>query len=87
MLSEQNKDKLAKMCNFTQERYGDKVKQGAEKEYPHLQDEIAILRKQQAEIIQWIYNKFSEDVGLLEFTEYNNIIENIKEISKEELSI
>lgn len=83
MLTNNEKDKLARLCEFGEERYTDKVKEGAQETYPFLADEIAILRKQESVILQWIYEKFGEDIRLPEFIAYNNTIEEIKKKSKE----
>lgn len=83
MITNNEKDKLAQLCEFGEERYTDKVKEGAEENYPFLQDEIAILRKQESVILQWIQEKFGEDIRLPEFIEYNNTIEEIKKKSRE----
>ena len=66
-MTEQEQNELAKLCGYSNERYVDKVIEEAKTIYPFLQDEIAILRKQQAIILQWIYNKFGEDIRLPEF--------------------
>lgn len=83
MFTNNEKDQLSLLCGFGEDRYTDKVKKEAEENYPFLQDEIAILRKQESIILQWIYNKFGEDIRLPEFIEYNNTIEEIKKKSKE----
>ena len=87
MITEKEKDIYAQLSGLSNIRYTDKVKEGVEQYYPYIQDEIAILRKQQSIILNWIKDKFGEDVALPEFTEYNSTIEKIKEQSKSDLSI
>jgi hypothetical protein len=82
MLTNNEKDKLAQLCGLTEERYTDKVKEGAQQIYPYLEDEVAILRK----AIAYLFSKNGEE-GEAEFAEYNAAIEAIKARAKKDLEV
>lgn len=81
MLTNNEKNKLSQLCEYTEERYTDLVKEGAKEAYPFLEDEIAILRK----AVAYLFSKYGED-GEAEFAEYNAAIEAIKTKAKKSLN-
>lgn len=85
-MTEQEKNKLAKLCGYSEERYTDKVKEGVKEKYPHSEDEIAILRKAVAYLFELISSLHSGEINNAEFAEYNAIVEQIKSEAKREVS-
>ena len=77
MLTNNERDKLAQLCEFGEERYTDKVKEGAQAEYPFLADEVAILRK----AIAYLFEKTGIECEA-EFATYNATIEAVKAKAK-----
>lgn len=78
MINKETKRKLASRNGNAKELRKAEIIKEIKKEYPHLDDEVAILRK----IVYVLAKKIKEqhpDVGLSEIEEYNNNIENIKE--------
>lgn len=84
-LTEWEKDKLAKLCGYSEERYTDKVKEGVKEKFPHPEDEIAILRKAVAYLFELISKLHSGEINNAEFAEYNAIVEQIKAEAKKEV--
>ena len=82
MLTNNEQNKLAQLCEYTEERYSDLVKIGAKEFYPFLADEVAILRK----AVAYLFSKYGEDGGA-EFAQYNAEIEAIKEKAKKILEV
>ena len=81
-MTEQEKNKLAKLCGYSEERYTDKVKEGVKEKYPHPEEEIAVLRKAVAHLFDIISTLHSGEVNNEEFAEYHNLVENIKAESR-----
>lgn len=78
MINKETKRKLASRNGNAKELRKAEIIEQIKKEYPHLDDEVAILRK----IVYVLAKKIKEqhpDVDLSEIEEYNNNIENIKE--------
>ena len=80
-MTEQEKNKLAELCGYSEERYTDKVKEGVKKEFT-LEDEVAILRKSVAYLFELISKFHLGELNNAEFTEYNAIVEQIKAETK-----
>ena len=78
MITEDKKDKLAKINGLDKERYEDKVRASVREElFP--EDEIAILRKAVAKLFALVATLHPDEVTHEEFDEYFNLVEKIKE--------
>lgn len=84
-MTENSKNKLAKLCGYSEERYTDKVKEGVRKKYPYPEDEIAILRKAVAYLFELISKLHEGEIDNSEFAEYNSFVEQLKAEAKEVL--
>ena len=82
MITEKEKDRRAKLCGYSEERYTDKVKEGVKKKYPHPEEEIAILRKAVAYLFELISKLHEGEIDNAEFAKYNAIVEQIKAEAK-----
>lgn len=82
MITEKEKDRRAKLCGFSEERYEDKVKEGVKNKYPHPDEEIAILRKAVAYLFELISKLHEGEIDNAEFAEYNAKVEEIKAEAK-----
>ncbi len=81
MITEDKKDKLAKLNGLDKERYEDRVRASVRKEmFP--EDEIAILRKAVAKLFELVAFLHPDEIDKAEFEAYNNLIEAIKEANK-----
>jgi hypothetical protein len=77
MITEERKDRAAKINGLEKERYEDRVRASVRDEmFP--EDEIAILRKSVALLFDIISLLHSEEINNAEFKEYNDRIEAIK---------
>lgn len=79
-MTKNEKNKLAKLCGLVDERYTDMVKEDVKKEY-RLEDEIAILRKLLASILELHKGEIDD----IEFTKYHTFVEQIKASAKEDV--
>lgn len=84
-LTNKDKDRLAILNGLTDERYGDKVRGGAKKTCPFLEDEIAELRKGLAHLYDVLADKFGVNIRSAEFDKHNSIIEGVKAEAKADL--
>lgn len=73
---------LAEKNGLTKELYAQNVRQGARVKYPFSDDEIAILRKTLASVIEALKSLGVELPDLEEFIAYNATIEAIKAYNK-----
>ena len=73
---------LAEKNGLSNELYAQNVRQGARREYPFLDDELAILRKTLALVIESLKGLGIELSNLEEFKAYNEAIEAIKQRNK-----
>ena len=73
---------LAEKNGLSNELYAQNVRQGARIEYPFLDDELAILRKTLALVIESLKGHGIELSNLEEFKAYNESIEAIKQRNK-----
>jgi hypothetical protein len=73
---------LAEKNDLTEELYAQNVRQGAREEYPFPDDELAIIRKTLASVIEALKSLGIELPDLEEFIAYNATIEAIKEYNK-----
>ena len=81
MISEKDKDKLAKLNGLTKERRVDKIRQGVKKKY-RLEDEIAFLRKMNKRLLDLVIELHGKDISddvISEFRKYFDDVETIKE--------
>mgnify|MGYP006874652710 CR=1 FL=1 len=77
MITEERKDRAAKINGLDKERYEDKVRASVrDKMFP--EDEIAILRKAVAKLFEIIAVLHPYEINNAEFKEYNDRIEAIK---------
>jgi hypothetical protein len=77
MITEERKDRAAKINGLDKERYEDKVRAAVREEmFP--EDEIAILRKSVAKLFELVASLHPGEINNAEFAEYNNRIEEIK---------
>lgn len=83
-MTKREKNKLARLCGYSEERYTDLVREGVKKEFT-LEDEVAILRKfcnRLLVCITEIHGSKIVDEITKEFKEYNEKIEAIKNKSR-----
>lgn len=73
---------LAEKNGLSDELYAQNVRQEARGEYPFLADELAILRKTLASVIEALKSIGIELTDLKEFSDYNETIEAIKRRNK-----
>lgn len=81
MLTEREKDKLAILCGWTEERRVDKIKEGVKKEY-RLEDELAITRKMLKRVFDLVVELHGREIAdevIAEFNQYFEYVEKIKE--------
>lgn len=82
MITEDKKDKLAKINGLDKERYEDKVRASVREElFP--EDEIAILRKAVAKLFDLVASLHPDEIDNAEFAEYNALVENIKKNARQ----
>lgn len=81
-MTEQEKNKLAELNGYSEDRYTDKVKEEVKKEQS-LEDEVAILRK----AVAHLYELHEGETPIEEFAEYNSRVEAIKAEAKDALGI
>ena len=82
MITEDKKDKLAKINGLDKERYEDKVRSAVREEmFP--EDEIAILRKAVAKLFELVSYLHPDEIDNAEFAEYNALVENIKKNARQ----
>lgn len=82
-MTEQEKNKLAKLCGFSKERRVDKIKEDIRATIYDSDEQQAILRK----MVKFLYdelnrislNDYSQNPVVREFLEYYKDIENIKD--------
>ena len=86
MVNEQVKQKLAVMNGNLTELRKEKIIKNVKTKYPHLDDEVAILRKMLVILIEKVKQQHP-DIDLTEFNEYNTYIEYCKKEAKKELDI
>ena len=78
--------KLAELNNATSDLYKQEIIKKIKQEYPHLDDEVAILRK----MVVLLAKKVKEqhpDIDLTELLEYDEYVEKSKRITKTELDL
>lgn len=81
MITEERKDRAAKINGLEKERYEDRVRASVRDEmFP--EDEIAILRKAVAKLFEIVASLHPDEIDKAEFEAYNNLIEAIKEANK-----
>lgn len=85
MITENEKNELAKLNEYSEERYTDIVKEKVKEVHPHPEDEIAILRKSVAYLFELISKLHQGEIDNTEFAEYNAKVEQIKAKAKEEV--
>ena len=73
---------LAEKNGYSNELYVQRVRQGAKKDYPFTDDEIAIIRKELAFHRELFKILFNESLPDNEFSNFNFCIENIKKYNK-----
>ena len=73
---------LADKNGLSNDLYAQKVRQGARVEYPFPDDELAILRKTLASVIEALKSLGIELPDLEEFIAYNATVEAIKEYNR-----
>lgn len=73
---------LADKNGLSEELYAQNVRQGARVEYPFPDDEIAILRKTVAILVEAVQS-LGVELPELEFTKYNDTVEDVKADIKE----
>ena len=73
---------LAKANGLEAERRIEIIREGVRQEYTIPADELAILRKQMAEIVSFLSNKYEDFVPNEEFVAYNKKVEEIKTSAK-----
>ena len=86
MISEKEKDRRAKLCGYSEERYSDKVKVGVSEELGMTTpDETAILRKALADLLYEFSDFYKKSTGrefsseaITDFIIYNANVEQIK---------
>ena len=86
MVNEKLKQKLAVMNGNLTELKKEKIIKNVKVKYPHLDDEVAILRKMLVILIEKVKQQHP-DMDLTEFDEYNTYIEYCKEEAKKELDL
>lgn len=79
--------RLADLNGLTEDLYSDEVRSGAKEEYPFIEDEVAILRKEVAHLSGVLSKLTGKDVNSAEFKEYNERIESIKAKTKGDLRL
>lgn len=85
-MTEHEKNRLAQLNGYTNERYTDMVKEGVRQEYPS-PDEFANLRKGMAYLFELVSKLLACDANIPEFAEYNEKVEKIKAEAKATLGI
>lgn len=85
IILERLKNALAKANDLTDERKIEMIREEIRMELTDAADEIAILRKQLAEIVEYLSNKYEDFIPNEEFTSYDKKIEDIKTSVKKEL--
>lgn len=63
------------------------IRLGVQEEYAIPADELAILRKQMAEIVSFLSNKYEDFVPNEEFVAYNKKVEEIKTSAKQQMEV
>lgn len=87
-LTEQEKDRYAKRCGYSEERYTDKVKEGVKQSEYDKDKENAIHRKTLKVVIDHIiYGTPISETDIAEFLKYYDDIENIKTMTKDSLNV
>ena len=86
MVNDKLKQKLAVMNGNLTELRKEKIIKNVKNKYPHLDDEVAILRKMLVILIEKVKQQHP-DIDLTEFNEYNTYIEYCKEEAKKELEL
>lgn len=86
MINEKIKQKMAEKNGTINELKKEKIIKNVKVKYPHLDDEVAILRKILVVLIEKVKQQHP-DMDLTEFEEYNTFIEYCKEQAKKELSM
>ena len=85
MIDNKIKNALAKANGLEVERRIEIIREGVQQEYTIPADELAILRKQMAEIVDFLSNKYEDFVPNEEFVAYNKKVEEIKANAANEL--
>ncbi len=83
-MTKQEKNKLAQLCGYSEDRYTDIVKEDIKKEYI-LEDEIAILRKSISYLFELISKLHDGEIDNAEFAEYHAFVEQIKANAKKDI--
>ena len=87
MMTEKEKNKLAKLCGYSEERYTDKVKEGVKHSEYDKDKENSLHRKMlKAVIDKVVFGKEIPSEILIEYMKYYEDIEKIKAKAKAELS-
>ena len=87
MISNKIKNALAKANGLEAERRIEIIREGVQQEYAIPADELAILRKQMAEIVSFLSNKYEDFVPNEEFVAYNKKVEEIKTSAKQQMEV
>lgn len=85
MVSEKLKNAIAKANGLDESRKVEIIRTNIRKEFPHSDDEIALLRKAIAYLFELISNLHEGELNNKEFAEYNALVEQIKIDAKESL--
>lgn len=92
MISEKEKDRRAKLCGYSQERYADRVKEGVAEELGMTTpDETAIIRKLLAQLLAefsdlklFVKGEGMNGEAVTDFIVYNANVEQLKVKAKED---
>lgn len=93
MITEKEKDRRAKLCGYSEERYTDKVKEGVSRDLGMKSpDETAIIRKLLAQLLSdyselklFVKGEGMSGEAVTDFIVYNANVEQIKVKAKEDI--
>lgn len=81
------KNALASANGLTEQRRIELIREGVRNKYPNPSDEIAVLRKAVAVLFEVISTLHEGEINNVEFAEYHDTIETIKEDVRKALNI